>query len=94
MNVKLYILQRATAVMMVPLIVTVPGLLGLAVLSQKSGIVLVPESVAQATGQHSYNEVLPLMMARYLGPGLLGLGVTSMIAGFMSGMRDRRERRR
>ena len=38
------------------------------------------------TGGHSYNEVLPLMMARYLGPGLLGLGVTAMIAGFMSGM--------
>jgi SSS family solute:Na+ symporter len=72
--------------MMVPLIVTIPGLLGLAVLTQKSGITLVPESVAQATGGHSYNEVLPLMMARYLGPGLLGLGVTSMIAGFMSGM--------
>ena len=72
--------------MMVPLIVTIPGLLGLAVLSQRAGITLVPESVAQATGAHSYNEVLPLMMARYLGPGLLGLGVTSMIAGFMSGM--------
>ncbi len=72
--------------MMVPLIVTVPGLLGLAVLSQKAGITLVPESVAQTVGGHSYNEVLPLMMARYLGPGLLGLGVTSMIAGFMSGM--------
>ena len=38
------------------------------------------------TGGHSYNEVLPLMMARYLGPGLLGLGVSAMIAGFMSGM--------
>ena len=25
------------------------------------------------TDAHSYNEVLPLMMARYLGPGLLGL---------------------
>ncbi len=72
--------------MLVPIIVTVPGLLGLAILSQKSGITLVPESEALATGGHSYNEVLPLMMARYLGPGLLGLGVTSMIAGFMSGM--------
>jgi SSS family solute:Na+ symporter len=72
--------------MMVPLIVTVPGLLGLAVLTQKAGITLVPESVAQATGGHSYNEVLPLMMARYLGPGLLGLGITAMVAGFMSGM--------
>ncbi len=47
---------------------------------------LVPESVAAATGAHSYNDVLPLMMARYCGPGLLGLGVTALIAGFMSGM--------
>jgi Na+/proline symporter len=30
--------------------------------------------------------VLPLLMGQYLGPGLLGLGVTAMIAGFMSGM--------
>ncbi len=72
--------------MLVPLIVTIPGLLGLAVLTQKAGITLVPESVAQTTGGHSYNEVLPLMMSRYLGPGLLGLGITAMIAGFMSGM--------
>ncbi len=72
--------------MMVPLIVTLPGLLGLAILTENMGITLVPEHVAQATGGHSYNEVLPLMMAHYLGPGLLGLGVTAMIAGFMSGM--------
>jgi solute:Na+ symporter, SSS family len=68
--------------MMVPLIVILPGLLGLAVLPMK----LVPESVAAATGQHSYNDVLPLMLARYCGPGLLGLGITALIAGFMSGM--------
>jgi solute:Na+ symporter, SSS family len=30
--------------------------------------------------------VLPLMLARYCGPGLLGLGITALIAGFMSGM--------
>jgi SSS family solute:Na+ symporter len=35
---------------------------------------------------HSYNDALPLMMVRYLGPGLLGLGITALIAGFMSGM--------
>jgi len=68
--------------MMVPLIVILPGLLGLAVLPMK----LVPESVAAATGQHSFNDVLPLMLARYCGPGLLGLGITALIAGFMSGM--------
>jgi solute:Na+ symporter, SSS family len=68
--------------MMVPFIVILPGLLGLAVLPEK----LVPESVAAITGGHSYNDVLPLMLARYCGPGLLGLGVTALIAGFMSGM--------
>jgi SSS family solute:Na+ symporter len=67
--------------MLVPLIVILPGLLAIAVLPFK----LVPES-AVAAGTHSYNEVLPLMLARYCGPGLLGLGVTALIAGFMSGM--------
>jgi SSS family solute:Na+ symporter len=68
--------------MLVPLIVILPGLLGLAVLPMQ----LVPESVATVTGAHSYNDVLPLMLARYCGPGLLGLGITALIAGFMSGM--------
>lgn len=68
--------------MLVPFIVILPGLLALAVLPIK----LVPENVAASAGAHSYNEVLPLMLARYAGPGLLGLGVTALIAGFMSGM--------
>jgi SSS family solute:Na+ symporter len=68
--------------MMVPFIVILPGLLALAVLPQH----LVGESEAIATGAHSYNEVLPLMLARYFGPGLLGLGITALMAGFMSGM--------
>src|SRR6266581_6804674 len=68
--------------MLVPFIVILPGLLGLAVLPMK----LTGETAALATGGHSYNEVLPLMLARYCGPGLLGLGITALIAGFMSGM--------
>src|SRR5437899_6589273 len=68
--------------MLVPFIVILPGLLGLAVLPVK----LTGETAALATGGHSYNEVLPLMLARYCGPGLLGLGITALIAGFMSGM--------
>ena len=67
--------------MAVPFVVILPGLLALAVLP----IHLVPESAVTA-GQHSYNEVLPLMLARYFGPGLLGLGITALMAGFMSGM--------
>jgi SSS family solute:Na+ symporter len=74
--------------MAVPFIVILPGLLALAVLKNPDGSMmhLVPESVAASTGQHSYNEVLPLMLIRYCGPGLLGLGITALLAGFMSGM--------
>jgi len=75
--------------MCVPLIVTIPGLLGLAVLTHADGspMVLVPESDPRAGITHqTFNDVLPLLMGKYLGPGLLGLGITAMIAGFMSGM--------
>src|SRR5579864_8925260 len=67
--------------MAVPLIVILPGLIGLAVLPNH----LVPQGSAVA-GQYTYNDVLPLMMARYMGPGLLGLGITALVAGFMAGM--------
>jgi solute:Na+ symporter, SSS family len=79
--------------MMVPFIVILPGLLGLALLRDPAGHLmrLVPADLAwspagQAQGLHGYDEVLPLMLARYCGPGLLGLGITALVAGFMSGM--------
>src|SRR5437763_7231397 len=80
--------------MCVPFIVILPGLLGLALLRDPNTghlLRLVPADVAwspagQAQGLHGYDEVLPLMLARYCGPGLLGLGITALIAGFMSGM--------
>ncbi|HXS96658.1 MAG TPA: sodium:solute symporter family protein [Candidatus Limnocylindrales bacterium] len=81
-SAKLAPIIGAAFKMAVPFIVILPGLLGLAVLPEH----LVGETQALATGAHSYNDVLPLMMARYLGPGLLGLGITALVAGFMSGM--------
>jgi SSS family solute:Na+ symporter len=81
-SAKLAPIIGASFKMMVPFIVILPGLLGLAVLPMG----LVGEGQAVAEGGHSYNEVLPLMLARYCGPGLLGLGITALIAGFMSGM--------
>jgi solute:Na+ symporter, SSS family len=113
--------------MAVPLIVILPGLLGLVVLQNANGsqmqlvgenvikdcarnsadsgladpsacsvalasTAVLPETqkaVLSGSGDvqlHSYNEVLPLMLVRYCSPGLLGLGITALIAGFMSGM--------
>src|SRR6201984_2796484 len=67
--------------MAVPLIVILLGCFGRAVLPMR----LVPATSLQP-GQYSYNEVLPLMLARYCGPGLLGLGITALVAGFMAGV--------
>lgn len=67
--------------MAVPLIVILPGLLGRAVLPFH----LVAANVQQP-GQFKYDDVLPLMLARYCGPGLMGLGITALVAGFMAGM--------
>jgi SSS family solute:Na+ symporter len=81
-SAKLAPIIGAAFKMCVPFIVIVPGLLALAVLPEH----LTGEAQAVASGGHSYNEVLPMMLARYCGPGLLGLGITALIAGFMSGM--------
>jgi SSS family solute:Na+ symporter len=90
-SAKLAPLIGAAFKMAVPFIVILPGLLGLAVLDTPGHHFLVGEDVAAAAlkhGQvlHTYNQVLPIMLARYCGPGLLGLGITALIAGFMSGM--------
>jgi len=73
--------------MAVPLIVILPGLLGRAVLTHPDGTLmkLYPGNAVPA-GQFKYDDVLPLMLAHYCGPGLLGLGITALVAGFMAGM--------
>jgi SSS family solute:Na+ symporter len=39
-----------------------------------------------ANGQPDYNLVIPAMLGHYFPPGLLGLGLTALMASFMSGM--------
>src|SRR5580704_2148857 len=74
--------------MAVPLIVILPGLLCLGLMQNGHPLFhLVPADVARGNpALHSYDQVLPLMLIRYCGPGLLGLGITALVAGFMSGM--------
>jgi solute:Na+ symporter, SSS family len=90
-SAKLAPIIGANFKMLVPFIVILPGLLGLGLLRDGSGnlLHLVSNDLAWKNpqlGLHGYDEVLPLMLARYCGPGLLGLGITALIAGFMSGM--------
>jgi SSS family solute:Na+ symporter len=74
--------------MAVPLIVILPGLICLGLMQNGHPLFhLVSDAQASShPGMHAYDEVLPLMLARYCGPGLLGLGITALVAGFMSGM--------
>jgi SSS family solute:Na+ symporter len=74
--------------MAVPLIVILPGLICLGLMQNGHPMFhLVPAELAKHDPSlHSYDQVLPLMLIRYCGPGLLGLGITALVAGFMSGM--------
>ena len=70
--------------MLFPFLVIVPGMIAIA-LTQKAGanafvIPLKPD------GATNYDLVIPMMLVRYFPNGLLGLGLTALIASFMSGM--------
>ena len=68
--------------MFMPLIVIIPGILLLALQKQFSGF----ELPLNANGQTDYNMTLPLMLSKLYPSGILGVGITALIASFMSGM--------
>ncbi|HYT69298.1 MAG TPA: sodium:solute symporter family protein [Vicinamibacterales bacterium] len=67
--------------MFFPFLVIVPGIIALGL--TMNGVPLLPTAAA---GGYDYNMALPMMMARYYPAGLLGLGLTALLASFMSGM--------
>jgi SSS family solute:Na+ symporter len=67
--------------MALPFIVILAGLIAIALsIDPKSGFKLLHDG-----GQANYDSALPLLIARYYPPGLVGLGVTALLAGFMAG---------
>ena len=71
--------------MLMPLIVVLPGVIAIAMMSpalQSKGY-SIPTG---ADGQLDYTMTLPSMIAHYYPSGLLGVGITALIASFMSGM--------
>jgi solute:Na+ symporter, SSS family len=58
--------------MLSPAMIVVPGLIAL---------VVIPDQI-----HGNYNLAIPLLLERYYPPGLLGIGLTALIASFMSGM--------
>jgi SSS family solute:Na+ symporter len=75
--------KNLSAAVQTPLIAAVAKLFfpALVVLPGVAAVVLFPHGLAER-----YDVALPQLMARYYSHGLLGLGVTAMLASFMSGM--------
>ena len=78
-------LIAAVPKMLFPFLVIVPGIvaLGLTLQPNAGAAPLLPKL---GDGTYDYNMALPLMMSRYYPAGLLGLGLTALLASFMSGM--------
>lgn len=63
-------------------VVVMTGIIALVLIKDSSsGFSLLIEN-----GKINYDSVMPLLMKRYFTPGLIGVGVTSMVAMFMAGM--------
>src|SRR5260370_7194331 len=79
-SAKLAPIIGAAFKMLVPFIVILPGLLGLAVLPMK----LTGEAMAVATGGPNYNEIPPPIPAPFLWPWLSCLGLSPFVSRLLS----------
>jgi SSS family solute:Na+ symporter len=67
--------------MFMPLLVILPGMLAIGMHATQGGFLPVGSD-----GHPNYNLAIPMLLAHYLPTGLLGLGLTALMASFMSGM--------
>jgi solute:Na+ symporter, SSS family len=68
--------------MVMPFIVILPGIAALALMHSTSGYTLPLKS----GGGYDYDQVLTTLMAQFYPSGMLGVGLTALMASFMSGM--------
>ncbi len=74
-------LLAAVPKMLFPALVILPGMIAIALHATGGGLLPIG-----ADGTPNYNLAVPVMLAHYLPSGLLGLGLTALMASFMSGM--------
>jgi SSS family solute:Na+ symporter len=67
--------------MLFPILVILPGMIAIA-LQQETGTFLPKD----ANGVINYNMTVPAMLSQFFPTGLLGVGITALMASFMSGM--------
>jgi len=70
--------------MMFPALVILPGMIAIALTATSgAGGFHLP---AKPDGTLNYDMTIPMMLGHYFPPGILGLGLTALLASFMSGM--------
>src|SRR5579864_3535598 len=69
--------------MLFPILVILPGMLAIG-LQQKSGGTFLP--LTQDHSGPDYSMATPMILAKYFPQGVLGVGLTALMASFMSGM--------
>src|SRR6266513_6533550 len=74
-------LIAAVPKMLFPFLVILPGLMAIGLHATRGGFLPIGSD-----GTPNYNLAVPAMLAHYLPSGLLGLGLTALMASFMSGM--------
>src|SRR6266852_7618667 len=67
--------------MMMPFIVIVPGIVALSLSKMAVGY-----DIPMKYGYPDYDQVLTTLMAKFYPAGMLGVGITALMASFMSGM--------
>jgi SSS family solute:Na+ symporter len=70
--------------MLFPFLVILPGMIAIALTTQAGGSGF--ELPLKPDGTYNYDLSIPLMLGHYFPPGILGLGLTALMASFMSGM--------
>ena len=68
--------------MMMPFVVILPGIIAMALTNAHSNFTL----PLKADGRTDFDMALPSLIAHYYPSGLLGVGLTALLASFMSGM--------
>ena len=74
-------LIAAVPKMLFPALVILPGMIAIAVHARDGGFLPLADD-----GSLNYNMAVPVMLGHYFPSGLLGLGLTALMASFMSGM--------
>ncbi len=69
--------------MFIPFLVIVPGVIAAALLNGDQSFIPFKEGSETV---RNFDKVIPVLLVRYLPTGVLGLGVTALMASFMSGM--------